>query len=199
MDQRFHAQLVLLAEAGELHEKRVEIIHRIDRITLAPRLGLAGAAQRRLQRFMRVLLARHQIKLHLGRHDGLQIQPLIQSQHAAQHAARRNLHRAAVPLLAIVNHHGNRLGGPGHDAHGVGVGQAHHVRIGIANKRTVVGLLAIHGIEQHTFGQAHLAGRQEQVTRQDLAACNAGHIRDHTFHFMDAVIDKEIFEGLGHG
>jgi hypothetical protein len=71
VDQRFHTQFVLLAKRGQLHEKRIEIVDRVNRIALAPGLGFAGAAQWRLQGFMRVLLARHQVELHFGRHYGL--------------------------------------------------------------------------------------------------------------------------------
>ena len=199
VDQRLHAQAVLLAEGRQFHEEGIEIVYGIDGVALAPGLGLAGAAQRRLQRHVRVLLARHQVELHLRRHHRLPALLLVERQHAAQHAAWRQLHGAAVPFLAVVDHHRHRLGGPGHHAHAARVGHAHHVGIGVTNEGRVVGLLAVHGIEQHALGQAHFAGGQEQVARQDLAARDAGHVGDHALDFVHMVGKQKFGQGLGHG
>jgi hypothetical protein len=72
VDQGFDAQLVLLAKGAQLEEERIEIVDGIDRIRLPPLLGEAAAPGRRTQRFVRVGVARHQIKLHLGATTGVQ-------------------------------------------------------------------------------------------------------------------------------
>lgn len=89
VNQRFHTEAVHLAKTRELQKKRIEIVHRINRIRLASRLGFAGAPQRWLQRLVRVLVAGHQVKLHLGRNHRPPPLVFIQRQHPAQHAARR--------------------------------------------------------------------------------------------------------------
>ena len=78
VDQRFDAQAVHVAEARQLHEERVEVVDRVDRVRLPPGLGFAGAAERRLQRLVRVLVARDQIELHLGGHHRLPAALLVQ-------------------------------------------------------------------------------------------------------------------------
>ncbi len=202
VNQGFHPQAVHLTETRELQEKRVEVVHRIDRIRLAAGLGLAGAAQRWLQRFVRVLVACHQVELHLGRHHRFPAPLLVQLQNAAQDAARRQAHRRPVELLAVVDDHRDLLGRPGHDSRGRQVGHADHVRVGIAHEGGVVGLLAVDRVEQHALGQAHVAGVEEQVLGQDLAACDARHVGDDALHFLDAVLGQKVLDaefGRMHG
>ena len=198
VDQRLNPQPVHAAKAGELHEKRVKVVHRINRIRLAPGLRLAGAPQRRLQWFVRVVLPRHQIELHLGRHHRPPALFFIKRHHMAQHTAWCQLHQRAVVLMAVVNHHRHRLGRPGHQPHGGRIGQADHVGVGLAHIGAVVGLLAVHRIEQHTLGQAHFAGLQKQVFGQNLAACDAGHVGDDTLHLVDAVFRQKRGNGVVH-
>ena len=94
--------------------------------------------------------------------------------------------------------HGHRLGGPGHHPHGGRVRQADHVRIGVAHIGAVVRLLAVDGVEQHALGDAHLAGGEEQVARQDLAARDARHVGDHALDLVDAVRGQEVCERSVH-
>ncbi len=199
VDQRLHAEAVHAAELREFHEEGIEVVDRVDGVRLPARLGLAGPPERRLQRLVRILLASDQVELHLGGDHCPPALGRVQRHHAAQHAARRELHRRAVELVAVVDHDGHGLGRPGHQAHGAGVGQAHHVGVGRADVRAVVGLLAVDGVEQHALGDAHLAGGQEQVFGQDLAARDARHVGDHALHLVDAVPGQEFVQGIGHG
>jgi hypothetical protein len=191
VDQGLDAQPVHLAEARELQEEGVEVVDGVNGVRLAARLGLAGTAQRRLQRLVRVLVAGDQVELHLGRHHRLPALRFIQGQHPPQHAARRQRHRRSVEFLAVVDDHRDLLGRPGHDARGRKVGHADHVRVGVADELGVVGLLAVDGVEQHALGQAHLPGAEEQVLREDLAARNPGHVGNHAFDLVDAVFGQE--------
>ena len=100
--------------------------------------------------------------------------------------------------MAVMNHHRHRFCRPRHHPRGGHVGQAHHVGVGLTHVRAVFRLLAVHGVEQHTFGNAHFARIQKQVFGQDLAACNAGHVGNDTFDLMDAVLVQKLGDGVVH-
>ena len=63
------------------------------------------------------------------------------------------------------------------------------------NPLTALGMVETMRREGHTA----LAAAQEQVLGQDLAARDAGDVRDHALHFMDAVFGDEMLEVGGHG
>ena len=87
VNQRLHTEPVHTAKLREFHEKRVKVIDRVNRIRLPPRLSFAGAPQRRLQGFVRVVLACHQVELHLGGHHRPPTLLFVQGHHVAQHTA----------------------------------------------------------------------------------------------------------------
>ncbi len=196
VNQRVDGQILCVAVVVDVLEHIVVLVHRVDRVGLASGFRAAGAAQRRLQRQIGIAVDVNDVELHLRRHHRLPAHVLVQLEHAAQHIARRQVHRRAVAVVAIVNHLRHRVFRPGHQADAVGVGQQDHVRVG--GRGDVVGKFAGHGLHQHRLGQAHAFIGAEFFARHDLAAGNAGEIRRHAFHFGDLMLFQP-FAQLGHG
>jgi hypothetical protein len=88
MHQRFDAEMRGLAETRKLLEERIEFVDGVDRERLAARFVTPRAAEWRAQRFMRILVLRDQVELHLRRDHGAPAFFLIELQYAPQHRAR---------------------------------------------------------------------------------------------------------------
>ncbi len=82
-------------KSADVVEEVVELVDRGDGIGLARRLGPARAAGRRLELVVGVGVRLDQVELDLRRHHRVPALAVIEIDHAAEHLARRRLHRAA--------------------------------------------------------------------------------------------------------
>jgi hypothetical protein len=57
--------------------------------------------------------------------------------------------------------------------------------------------LTVDRVEQDALGQAHVAGVEEQVLGQDLAAGDARHVGNDALHFVDAVLGEKLAQTVG--
>ena len=197
VDQGVDAQAHLLAVAVDVLEQRIELVHGIDRVGLAGGLGAAAAADRRLERHVRIGVACDQVELQLGRDDRRPALGGVQLAHAAQDRARRERGELAVAVVAVVDHLRRRVGGPGHDAHRARVGAQMHVGVVRADDVVVGALLrelAGHAHRHHALRQAHAAVLGELRARQDLAARHAGEVGHEAFDLGHAALVEPAFE-----
>ena len=88
--QRVDVDDLRLAPVVDVLEDRVELVDRLDAIALPGRLGTARAADRRLQRVVRILVDLGQEELELGRDYRPPAVVRIAVEHAPQHLARRD-------------------------------------------------------------------------------------------------------------
>ena len=197
MDQRVDVELHLLAVVVHVFEQGVELVDGVDRVRLARGLAAPAAPDRGLQRHVGVGVARHQVELQLGRHDGLPALGVEQLAHVAQHRARRKGHAHTVAVVAVVDDLRRGVGGPGHDAHGGRVRAQVHVAVR-GRDDVVVGPLfrelARHAHGHDGFGQAHAAVFVELLTRQDLAARHAREVGHQALDLGDAVAVQPLLQ-----
>ena len=201
VDQGVHVQLHLVAVVVDLLEQRVELVHRVDGIGLARGFSAATAADGRFERHVRVGVARHQVKLQLGRHHWHPALGFEQITHPAQHRTRCEGHQVAVAVVAIVDHLGGRIAGPRHDAHRGRIGAQVHVVVNWADDIEIrAGLRHFPGHAHGDDGlrQPHAPIFGELLARQDLAACHPGEVGHQAFDFGDAVDVEPVFQ-LGEG
>ena len=116
VDQRVDVEVLRLAECIDVVEQRVELVDRRDAVGLAADFRAAGAADRRLQRIVRVGIRLDQVELEFRRDHRPPAARGVEIEHAAQHVARRHRHGAAVVVETVVDDLRGRLRGPGHDA-----------------------------------------------------------------------------------
>ena len=86
-----------------------------------------------------------------------------------------------------------RFRGPGHPADGLRVRPEHDIDLRRAHRLT--GLRRIvtgHRLQEHTFGQPHAAVFRELLGGHDLAARDAGHVRDDGLDLGDAVVAQKL-------
>ena len=93
VDQGVDLQLLGLGEGVDVLEDGVELVDRRDRIGAAPRLGAARAADRRLQRIVRIGVALDEVELDLRRHHRGPALLVIEGDDALEHLARGDLDR----------------------------------------------------------------------------------------------------------
>ncbi len=91
-----------------------------------------------------------------------------------------------------MDHDRDLLDGPRYEPYRVGIGDADHVGIARPDKALEIRELAVDGDHQERVRHVHLAFREKQVLRHDLAARDARHVRYHAFHFMDVVMFQEF-------
>ncbi len=120
-------------------EQRIELVHRRDAVRLASRLGAPGAAYRRLERVVGVLVLLDEVELELGRDHGLPAALGVELQHVAQHVAGGHGDPPAVRIEAIVNNLRRGLGRPGYAAHRLRVRFEDDVDFGRAHRIARVG------------------------------------------------------------
>ena len=116
VDQRVDVEVLRLAERVDVVEQRVELVDRRDAVGLAADFRAAGAADRGLQRIVRVGVRLDEEELEFRRDHRPPAARGVEIEHAAQHVARRHRHRPAVAVEAVVDHLRRRLRRPGHDA-----------------------------------------------------------------------------------
>ncbi|MNN14888.1 hypothetical protein D3C81_1279700 [compost metagenome] len=188
VDQGVQIQALRLAPGVHVLEQRVELVGGIDRERLAAGLLAPGAAHRRLQRVVGVVAALGQVELHFRRDDRLPALLGVQRQHVLEHVARRQVGGVADLVVAVVDHQGGRLGGPGHQEHGVVVRAAEHVDVGRVEQlveELVLDVVAGDALQQHALRQAHAAFGEELAGRRDLAAGDAVEVADQALHLDD--------------
>ena len=209
VDQRVHVQLHLVAVVVDFFKQRVELVHRVDAVGLARGFGPATAPDGGFERHVGVGVAGGEVELQLWGHHRAQALGFVQIAHPAQHAAGGKRHQVAVVVKAVVNHLRRGVGGPGHDAHGAGVGpqlhvfvgRIHHIVVGAALRK-----LARHAHAHNALRQAHAPVFGELATGQDFSACHAGQVGHQAFHLGHAavvepafqVVEGHVFVQLGH-
>ena len=119
VDQRVDLDLLGLAELVDVVEQRVELVDRRDAVGLPADLRPARAADRRLQRIVRVDVGLDQEELELRRHDRLPAARFVQLEHSLSTQRGADIDRPAVGVDSSRDHLRGRLGGPGHEAHRV--------------------------------------------------------------------------------
>ncbi len=197
MDQCVEIQFLQFAPVVDVFEQRVEFVGRLDGKGLATGFRATGAADRRLQREVRVFAALGQVKLHFRRHDRLPALVGIEFQDLLEHVARRQLDGVALLVVGVVDHLGGGFDGPGHQVHRVAVGAADHVDVRRVEQfviDVVFDIVAGHGLQQNALGQAHAFFGNELVGRRDLAPGDPGQIANHAFDFCDLVVFQPIGE-----
>ena len=194
VDQRVDVEVLRLAEVVDVVEQRVELVDRVDAVGLAADLGAARAADRRLQRIVRVGVRLDQEEFEFRRDHGRQPRCRVELEHAAQHVARRHRHRAAVVVEAVVDHLRGRLGGPGHDADRLRVAGQHDVDLRRVNRAVVVRVFAGDGLQEQRLGQAHALVLGVLLRRHDLAARDAGHVGDDGLDLGDRMILQQLLD-----
>jgi len=197
VDQRVHVQLHLVAVVVDVLEQRVELVDRVDGISLARGFRAAAAAHRRLERHVGVGVAGHQVELELRRHHRVPALGGEQVADAAQHRAGGEGHQLAIAVVAVVHHLGGGVGGPGHDAHGGRVRPQVHVVVHRADHVVVRALfreLAGHAHGDDRLGQPHAAVFGELLPGQDLAAGHTGQVGHQAFDLGDVMLVEPVFE-----
>jgi hypothetical protein len=111
-----------LAVVVDVIDDGIEIVGRVDAVGLAHLLRPARAADRRLQRIVRIEVLLHQIELELRRHHGPPAVLMIKIDHPLEHVARGDVDRPVVDIEAVADHLRSRVLVPRHDPHGVVVG-----------------------------------------------------------------------------
>ena len=118
----------------------------------------------------------------------------------------RSTPRGAMPtrrpsrIEAVVDHLRGGLGGPGHAPHGLRIGLEDDVDLGRAHRLVGVGrIVAGHRLQEDALRQAHALVFGELLRGHDLAARDAGHVRDDGLDFGDAVVAEELSDFVCHG
>lgn len=104
--------------------------------------------------------------------------------------------------VAVVDDLRGRIGGPGDQAHGVGVRTQQHVGVGGRNQVVVIlGIIAGDGSGENAFRQPRAVIVRKLVSWNDLAARVAGDVRYEAFDFGDVAVlqpaQQRVFAGLG--
>ena len=100
--ERIDVDLLRFAEVVNLFEERVELVDRVDAVSLTAGLGPARAPDWRYQRIIRIGIHLHQEKFQLRRHDGAPTALGIEIKHAPQHCPWRDVDGALVGIDAIM-------------------------------------------------------------------------------------------------
>ena len=138
VDQGIDLDILRFAEGIHVVEQRVELVDGGDAIGLAADLRAPRAADRRLQRIVRIDVRLDQKELEFRRHHRLPAVRLVQLEHPAQHIARRHGNRPTVAVEAVVNHLRRGLGRPGHHPHGFRIGLEHDVDVRRIHRALIV-------------------------------------------------------------
>ena len=207
VNQGVHVQPHLVAVVVNFFEQRVELVHRVNAVSLSGRFGATTAANRGVQQRVGVGVACHQVELEFRGDHGFQAHLGVQIANPAQHTARREGDQFTVAVITVVDDLRRWVRGPGHDAHRAGIGLQMHVTV-VRVDDVVVGAgfwkFTGHAQRHHHFGQAHAPVLGEFDARQDFSAGHAGQVGGQAFHFGDAVNIQPIFQfaevgGCGQG
>ena len=196
--QRVDLQTLRLGEAVDVVEQLLELVDGGDRIRLTRALGTAGTADRRFQRVVGIDVRLDEIELHLRRDDRLPAAIGIELHDALQDVARRDLERRAVLVEGVVDHLRGRIARPGDDGEGGIVRLEDQVGVGDALDEgfLLLRVFAGDGLGEHRGGQRHRVAAEEFRGRHQLAAGDAGLVRNDAFDVVDAAIPAE-FAGRG--
>ena len=193
VDQRVDRDILVLAELVDIVEQRVEFIDGCDAVGLAAGFGAARAADRRLERIVRVDVGLDQVELEFGCDHRIPALLRIEIEHMPQHLARRHPHAPAVGVEAVVDHLRSRLRRPRHPPHRARVGLEDDVDLGGAHRRGgVVGIIAGHGLQEDALRQTHALVALELLGGHHLATRDAGHVRDNGLHFLDVMFAEKL-------
>ena len=196
MDQGVQIQALGFAPVVHVLEQRVELVRSVDGEGLTAGFLAAGAANRRLQRQVRVRVAAGQVKLHFRRDDRFPAFLFIQLEHRLEDVAWRHLDGVAHLVETVVNDLSGWLQRPRHGEHGGLVRFADHVDVGRVEQvviDVVFYIVASYRLQQDALGQAHALFRDKLHGGRDLAAGNAGQVADHAFHFGNLVFFQPGF------
>ena len=197
--QVVHVQALDLAVVVDVLDEGLELVHGIHAVGLADGFLAAGAADRRLQRVVRIGVALDEVELDLRRHDGMQAPVPEHAHDPAQDLPGRDVHRIALLRVAVVDDAAGGLLAPGHEPQRVQVGLRHHVPVrGIHHPflEVVVDVLARHGLDEHGLRQAHAALLGELARRHVLAPRDARHVGHHGLDLVDLVVDEPFAQLL---
>ena len=191
--QRVDVDLLRLAPVVDVLEDRVELVDRLDAVALARRFGAPRAADRRLERIVRILVDLGQEELELGRHHRPPAMLGVGGEHAAQHLARRDRELAAVVVEAVADHLRGRLVVPGHGADRARIGpHAHVAERRVGDPVLLLGrIVARHGLDEHRLGQTQgvVSERADELGgRQDLAPRDAVEVGDEALDLGDLTL-----------
>ena len=193
VDQRVDRDVLILAELIDIVEQRVEFIDSCDAVGLAAGFGTARAADRRLERIVRIDVRLDEVELELGCDHRFPALLRIEIEHMPQHLARRHLHAPTVGVEAVVDHLRCGLRGPRYPPHRARVGLEDDVDLGGTHRcRGVVGIIAGHGLQEDALRQAHALVALELLGGHHLAARDAGHVGDDGLHFLDVVFAEKL-------
>ena len=111
-----------------------------------------------------------------------------------------DLHRAAVEEVGIADDLGRGLFVPGHQTDGGDIGAQVDVLGGGRDDLIGVGIgriVAVDGLHEDAFWDAQAVAAHaldELAGGNDLAAGDAGHVRDQTLDLVDAMLFQEVFD-----
>ena len=166
----------------------VELVDRGDRIGLASRLRPARAAGRRLQRIVRIGVRLDQVELDLRRHHRPPALVRVELDDPPEHLARRDLDRAAVAVIGVVDDLRRRIGRPRHDGERREIGLEQDVAVGrvVLEALVVVGIVAGDRLRQDRARQRHGRPGEEFLDRHHLAAADPGLVGDDALDVLGA-------------
>ncbi len=188
MDQRVDLQPLFLREMVDVVDQFVEFVDAGDRITLAAEDRAAGAALRRMQRIVGVVILGDQVEFDLGRDDRLPAAVVIKAHDPLQHVARRIGHFAAVRIDDVADHLRRRVTLPGHDRKRRKIGHQLQVAVArlVAEALRLFRVLAGNRVPVDRGRQRQRGVGGEFRTRHHLAARHAGKVGRDAFDVFDA-------------
>ena len=199
--QGVDVDLLRLAPVVDVLEDRIELVDRLDAVALARRFRSLGAADRRLQRIVGILVDLGQEELELGRDHRPPAAFGIGSQDPAQDLPGRDRHLALVVVAAVADHLGGRFLVPRHDAQRARIRTHAHVAHRRVGHPILVRIVAGHGLHEDHLGQPQgiLGDRADELLgRQDLAPGDAVEVGDQALDLGDPTLPEPALH-VAHG
>src|SRR5690554_996023 len=109
------------AEVVDLLEHRVELVNCIYPIGLSAGLAPAGAADRRAERIVRIIVALDEIEFELYRHHWDPVLLFKKTEHSFQHMTCRKRNGSSVEIIGVADDLSSWIRIPGHQADSIGI------------------------------------------------------------------------------